>query len=100
VPDAPRVPGLPDATTFAGFYPDIVARSSLGLVVRSATPRSLIERIGADAAAVVHEPDFTRRIRELDQEPVGSTPAEYDAFIRREIARWKTVIDAKGIRLE
>jgi tripartite-type tricarboxylate transporter receptor subunit TctC len=98
--DAQRVPSLPDATTFAEFYPDIVARSSLGLVVRSATPRPLIERIGADAAAVVHEPDFTRRIRELDQEPVGSTPAEYDAFIRREIARWKTVIDAKGIRLE
>jgi tripartite-type tricarboxylate transporter receptor subunit TctC len=69
-------------------------------VVRSATKRPLIERIGADAAAVMHEPDFIRRVRELDQEPVGSTPAEYDAFIRREIARWKAIIDAKGIRLE
>jgi tripartite-type tricarboxylate transporter receptor subunit TctC len=98
--DAQRVPSLPNVTTFAEFYPGIEARSSLGLVVRSATKRPLIERIGADAAAVMHEPDFIRRVRELDQEPVGSTPAEYDAFIRREIARWKAIIDAKGIRLE
>jgi tripartite-type tricarboxylate transporter receptor subunit TctC len=98
--DAQRVPSLPNVTTFAEFYPDLVTRSSVGLVVRSATPRPLIERIGADAAAVIHAPDFTARMLELGLEPVGSTPAEYDAFIRREIARWKTVIDAKGIRLE
>jgi tripartite-type tricarboxylate transporter receptor subunit TctC len=98
--DAQRVPSLPNVTTFAEFYPDLVTRSSVGLVVRSATPRPLIERIGSDAAAVIHAPDFTARMLELGLEPVGSTPAEYDAFIRREIARWKTVIDAKGIRLE
>jgi tripartite-type tricarboxylate transporter receptor subunit TctC len=98
--DAQRVPSLPNVTTFAEFYPDLVTRSSVGLVVRSATPRPLIERISADAAAVIHAPDFTGRMLELGLEPVGSTPAEYDAFIRREIARWKTIIDAKGIRLE
>jgi len=98
--DAQRVPSLSNAMTFNEVYPGIEARSSLGLVVRSATPRPLIERIGADAAAVMHEPDFSRRIGELGLEPVGSTPEEYDAFIRREIARWKVVIDAKHIRLE
>jgi tripartite-type tricarboxylate transporter receptor subunit TctC len=98
--DAARVPSLPGVMTFSEVYPGVEARSSLGLVVRSATSRPLIEQIGADAAAVIHEPEFTRRIRELGLEPVGSTPAEYDAFIRREIARWKAIIDAKGIRLE
>jgi tripartite-type tricarboxylate transporter receptor subunit TctC len=98
--DAARVPSLPGVMTFSEVYPGVEARSSLGLVVRSAAPRPLIEQIGADAAAVIHEPEFTRRIRELGLEPVGSTPAEYDAFIRREIARWKAIIDAKGIRLE
>ncbi len=43
-------------------------------------------------------PDFAGRMRELGLEPVGSTPTEYDAFIRREIARWKDVIDSKGIK--
>jgi tripartite-type tricarboxylate transporter receptor subunit TctC len=98
--DAKRLPDMPDVMTFNEAYPGLVARSSLGLVMRSATPRPLIERIAADAAAVVREPALAQRMHELGLEPVGSTPEEYDAFIRREIARWKTVIDAKHIRLE
>ncbi|MDB5626125.1 MAG: hypothetical protein JWR73_1927, partial [Tardiphaga sp.] len=31
---------------------------------------------------------------------VGSTPAEYRAFVVEEIARWKTVITDAGIKLE
>ena len=98
--DAKRLPDMPNLMTFDEVYPGLVARSSLGLVMRSATPRPLIERISADAAAVVREPALAQRMHELGLEPVGSTPDEYDAFIRREIARWKSVIDAKHIRLE
>jgi tripartite-type tricarboxylate transporter receptor subunit TctC len=98
--DAKRLPDMPDVMTFNEVYPDLVARSSLGLVMRSATPRPLIDKISADAAAVIHSPELAGRLKELGLDPVGSTPAEYDTFIRREMARWKTVIDAKHIRLE
>jgi tripartite-type tricarboxylate transporter receptor subunit TctC len=98
--DRERLPARPDVMTFAELYPGLEVRSSLGLVMRSATPRPLIEQIGATAAEAVRAPDFARRMRELGLEPVGSTPAEYDAFIRREIARWKEVIDTKGIKVD
>jgi tripartite-type tricarboxylate transporter receptor subunit TctC len=86
--------------TVAELYPGLEVRSSLGLVMRSATPRPLIEQVAVAAAQAVHAPEFARRMRELGLEPVGSTPAEYDAFIRREITRWKEVIEAKGIKLD
>ena len=97
--DAKRLAERPDAMSFAEAFPGLDARSSLGLIMRSATPRPIIEQVGATAAAAVRDPAFAQRMRELGLEPVGSTPEEYDAFIRREIARWKEVIDAKGIKL-
>jgi tripartite-type tricarboxylate transporter receptor subunit TctC len=98
--DAQRLASRPDIMTFNEAYPGLEVKSSLGLIVRSATPRALIEQISQAASAVVRAPEFSRRMRELGLEPVGSTPEEYDAFIRREIARWKEIIDAKGIKLD
>jgi tripartite-type tricarboxylate transporter receptor subunit TctC len=98
--DRERMAARPDVMTFAESYPGLEVKSSLGLIMRSATPRPLIERVASDAAAAVHAPDFARRMRDLGLEPVGSTPEDYDAFIRREIARWKEIIDAKGIKAD
>jgi tripartite-type tricarboxylate transporter receptor subunit TctC len=39
-------------------------------------------------------------MRALGLEPVGSTPEAYDAFIRREIPRWKEIIESKGIKAD
>ncbi|HUA56053.1 MAG TPA: tripartite tricarboxylate transporter substrate-binding protein, partial [Candidatus Sulfotelmatobacter sp.] len=98
--DHVRMAERPDIMTFAEVYPGLEVKSSLGLIMRSTTPRPLIEQVAAAAGAAVHAPDFARRMRELGLEPVGSTPAEYDAFIRREIPRWKEIIDAKGIKAD
>jgi tripartite-type tricarboxylate transporter receptor subunit TctC len=98
--DAERLPSRPNDMTFAEIYPGLEVKSSLGLVVRSATPRKLIDQISASAGAAVRAPEFAQYMRDLGLEPVGSTPEEYDAFIRREIARWKEIIDAKGIKLD
>ncbi|MBI3517535.1 MAG: tripartite tricarboxylate transporter substrate binding protein [Proteobacteria bacterium] len=96
--DAQRLPGRPNDGTFAEVYPGLEVKSSLGLIVRSATPRPLIEQISQAAREAVQAPDLAGRMRELGLEPIGTTAADYDAFIRREIARWKGVIEAKGIK--
>jgi tripartite-type tricarboxylate transporter receptor subunit TctC len=97
--DAKRLAERPDVATVAETIPGLDARSSLGLIMRSAVPRPIIEQVSATAAAAVRDPTFSQKMRELGLEPVGSTPDEYDAFIRRETTRWKDVIDAKGIKL-
>jgi len=97
--DAKRLAERPDVMTVAETLPGLDARSSLGLIMRSTVPRPIIAQVSATAAAAVRDPTFSQKMRELGLEPVGSTPDEYDAFIRRETARWKAVIDAKGIKL-
>ncbi len=88
--DAKRLAERPDVMTVAETLPGLDARSSLGLIMRSTVPRPIIAQVSATAAAAVHDPTFSQKMRELGLEPVGSTP---------ETARWKEVIDTKGIKL-
>ena len=68
----------------------------VGLVVPSATPRDLVRRISADIARAVKSSDLTERMLAQGMEPVGSTPEEFDALIRTEIAKWAPVVKASG----
>ena len=51
-------------------------------------------------AAILREPDIQRKWREMSLTPVGGTPAEVDAFLKEETARWRKVIVARGIKRE
>jgi tripartite-type tricarboxylate transporter receptor subunit TctC len=49
---------------------------------------------------VVHDPAVRERIAEQGGEPVGNTPAEFQAYIRREIARWSEVIRRNNVAVD
>jgi len=67
-----------------------------GWFVPAGTPVPVIERIRAEVAKIVALPDMQQRIRAMGNEPVGSTPAEFDAYYKAEIAMYTKVIeDAK-----
>ena len=72
----------------------------IGVVGPAGIPRPIIEKISAAIAAVVRTGDFRRRMKELVVEPEGSTPAEFDVFIRRDIPKWGKIIKAAGITLQ
>ncbi|MBB5694153.1 Bug family tripartite tricarboxylate transporter substrate binding protein [Muricoccus pecuniae] len=58
---------------------------------------ALMERIHAQAAAALRSPEVARRMDELGFEVVASTPAQFSAFQRGEIERWKRVVQAGNI---
>jgi tripartite-type tricarboxylate transporter receptor subunit TctC len=67
-----------------------------GWFVPAGTPGPVIERIRAEVARIVALPDMQQRIRAMGNEPVGSTPAEFDAYYKAEIGMYTKVIeDAK-----
>ena len=45
------------------------------------------------------QPDMRDRFATLGAEILSSTPAEFDAFIRAEMAKWEKVIKASGMRM-
>ena len=79
-----RIPELPDVPTVRELgYPGLEADGWNGLFVPAKTPRDVIDRLQREIVAAVKHPENVKRFGELAAEPVGSTPAEQDAILRR-----------------
>jgi tripartite-type tricarboxylate transporter receptor subunit TctC len=51
-------------------------------------------------AKILRSPEVKQKMVALGAQPVGSTPDEFAAFIKAEMARWGKIIKEKGIRSE
>ncbi len=91
----PAVPTVNEAGV-----PGYDASTWYGLLAPAATPRAVIERLQAETVKALTADDVRRRLIEDGLEPVGSTPAEFGAYIRTEIAKWARVISVAGIAIE
>jgi tripartite-type tricarboxylate transporter receptor subunit TctC len=90
----------PDAPLMGDVVPGFVFSSNFGLVTQGATPPELVRRLRDDIVGVIKQPEISARIRELGQEPYGSTVDEYNNYIRAEMKRWAPVVKATGAKLE
>jgi tripartite-type tricarboxylate transporter receptor subunit TctC len=96
-----RSSALPDVpTTREAGFPQVDAVAWFGIQAPARTPAPLLERLAGEIRAVVHDPAVRERIAEQGGEPVGNAPAEFEAFIRREIARWGEVIRRNNVAVD
>lgn len=93
-----RAPTAPDLPTIAETLPGFDVRSVNGMVVPSATPRNIVRKINADVVTLLRQPQFRARMAEIGLDPVGSTPEEFDSYIRTEIAKWAPIVKASGAK--
>lgn len=84
------------ADTIPGF--NVV--SLFGLIVRAGTPRPIIDKIQTDTARVLSKPDVKARLESMGVEVVGSTPEQFESFVRTEQAKWAKVIKASKIKVD
>ena len=96
-----RWPDLPEVPTFAeGGLPDFDASSWYAIHAPAGTPKEIIARLNAELARIVKLPDVNERLRLMSAEAVGNTPAELDAFVRSEAAKWGKVIKSLNLRVD
>src|SRR6185369_11461494 len=87
-----RAAVLPDAPTMieAGIADfDVVLWTSV--FAPAGTPRSLVEKLQQQIAAILRLPDVAERMAALGIEPVGSTPAQLAAVLRADVEKWTAV---------
>jgi tripartite-type tricarboxylate transporter receptor subunit TctC len=93
VTSARRSAALPDVPTIAESGVAGFASSSWqGFFVPARTPRDIVDRIQRETAKVLQAPDVRGRLAALSYEPVGSTPQEFEAYFRSELARFAGVV--------
>jgi len=98
---ARRLHSLPDVGTVAEQgYPGFETSQWYGLNAPAKTPRAIIDRLAHEAAKAAKSPALAERFAAEDAEAVGSGPAEYAAFIRKEQARWGKVVKAAGVKAD
>jgi tripartite-type tricarboxylate transporter receptor subunit TctC len=92
---------LPDVQTFAENGLDgYEAAFWFGLTAPANTPKPILERLNKEVARVLALPDVHEKMLAQAIEPVSSSIAEYDAFVRRDIEKWARVVKAAGIKPE
>jgi tripartite-type tricarboxylate transporter receptor subunit TctC len=100
IASARRAARYPDIPTFAEAVPGFDVPSVNGIVVPSATPRSTVQRVSADINKALQSPALVERMEQMGMEPYGSTPEQFDAFIRAEIVKWAKVVKASGAKAD
>ena len=92
---------LPDVPTIAeAGVPGFESAEWNGVVVPTGTPSAVIDRLHRAFAKALSIPEVRERMIGLGADPVGSSPAEFSAFIKKEIATWAKVIKEVGITVE
>jgi tripartite-type tricarboxylate transporter receptor subunit TctC len=96
-----RTAAAPDVPTMieAGV-PGYDAASWYGLLAPAATPRAIINRLNAETVQVLRMDDVRERLIGQGLDPVGNSPQEFAARIGEEIAKWRGVVKAAGVKLE
>jgi len=96
-----QIPALPGVPTFAeSGLPAVDAGSYWGTLAPAAAPREVVNLLSAAMVKALQMPDVRQRLIALGYEPLGSTPEEFAANLKSEMAKWaKAVKDAK-IRVE
>ena len=62
--------------------------------------RDVVNRLNQAFAKVTAMPDVKEKVAALGSDLVSSTPEEYDAFLKRELATWSKVVRAVGIKID
>jgi tripartite-type tricarboxylate transporter receptor subunit TctC len=95
-----RSPVLPELPTVAeSGVPGYEVDQWYGVVAPARVPQAIITRMHKEIAAALRSPDVVQRMSADGSTPVGSGPAQFSAYLRSEVARWRALVRDAGLVL-
>jgi tripartite-type tricarboxylate transporter receptor subunit TctC len=96
---AKRSPGLPDTPTFAeSGLPGFDTYEWYGVFAPGNLPKDVLTKLNREIARIVKLPDVSEKLVAQGAIPVGNTPEEFAAFVRREMDVWGKVAQQVGLK--
>ena len=93
-----RLDIIPDVPTFAEQGYPIETASFYGLVAPVKTPQSVITKMHDEIVKILRTPDEIKRLADNGAFPVGDTPVQFAAFMKKEVDTWAPVIRENNIK--
>lgn len=101
VTSSARSEQLPDVPTVAETVaPGFSMGAWQGVVVPAGTPAPVVEKLNAEIRRALQSPEMQKQLKAQGAQTLGSTPEEYAAYIKSEIARWGEVVKAANVKLD
>ena len=96
-----RAPAFPEIPTIAeAGVPGYALDNWYGLFVPAGTPKSIIAKIHAEVVRILHLAVIKEPLAAQSVTVVGSTPEQFAAFFKAEIAKAARIVKAAGITLQ
>jgi tripartite-type tricarboxylate transporter receptor subunit TctC len=95
-----RISILPDVPAIGETIPGYEARGWNGILAPARTPKPIVDRLHREVVQVVRSKEFAQAVTAEGATAVGNTPAEFDAIIRADLAKWAKIIRENGIRAQ
>ena len=101
VTGAARSPVAPEYPTVAELgYPGFEVTSWYGVLVPVRTPVAIVARLNTELLKILRAPDVVELMKRQGLDVIGSTPAEFAAHLKTEVAKWAAVVKTAGIKVD
>ncbi len=90
-PSAPEIPGIGET------FPDFDFASNLGLGLPRGTPPEIIAKINADVNKAIRSEALAPRLKEMGLIVTGSTPEQFDAYMRKSLKLFADIVKAAKV---
>ena len=91
---APELPTI--AETLPGYELDVW----YGMVAPGATPRAIVEKLGAEVARLLRTQAISERFTAMRIDPIHNRPEQFAEMVRDETAKWRKIVQSANIRAE
>src|SRR6266545_5991607 len=96
-----RSPALPEVPTVAeAGLPNFEVTTWYGVLAPAGTPGPVVTRLNAELVKIMHAPELKERLAAMATEPRTSTPEEFAAYLKQEIAKWAEVVRRAGLKAD
>ncbi|MEO5671205.1 MAG: tripartite tricarboxylate transporter substrate binding protein [Ramlibacter sp.] len=95
-----RSPALPDVPPVADTLKGFAIDTWWGLVAPAGTPRDVVAKLNQAFVSALQSPEAKTRFAGLMAEPVISTPDEFGAFMKAELAKYEKVVKQSGAKVD
>jgi tripartite-type tricarboxylate transporter receptor subunit TctC len=95
-----RSPIFPDIPSVAETVRGYETNSWGGIVVPVRTPKAIVVKLNTEINKALQSPALKERYAAIEADPVGGTPEQFAAFVKKETVKWADVVKKSGAKLD
>jgi tripartite-type tricarboxylate transporter receptor subunit TctC len=95
-----RIQAAPEIPTLTESGVPVVGGTWVGWLAPAGTPKAAVDKLSAEIQTIGKRQDIRERLIQMGNDPVAGSPAQFEQFLRQEVAKWGKVIQQAGVKVE